>query len=79
MYYLPIVCLTICFVEKTKSEFNRYKLERMTDCLVELNNSGFSPDSARAVSLVDNDSTIYELSDDNRVTPLAPYDNVMIH
>tara|TARA_B110000977_G_C11036505_1_gene477276 strand:- start:1449 stop:1604 length:156 start_codon:yes stop_codon:yes gene_type:complete len=50
----------------------------MTDCLVEIDNSRITPNTVSATSLVENNSNIYELNNNNRVNPRVPFDNVMI-
>jgi len=79
IYYIPIFCFIFCcFYGKIKDEFDNYKLEKITDCIVELNNSRVITNSVRGICLVDNNSSIYELNNDNRVIPVVPYDNIII-
>tara|TARA_B100000780_G_scaffold276100_1_gene244032 strand:+ start:132 stop:383 length:252 start_codon:yes stop_codon:yes gene_type:complete len=78
VYIIPSVIFATCFIEKIKLSYFEYKIEQMTDCLVEIDNSRITPNTASAISLVENDSNIYELNNNNRVRPRVPFDNVMI-
>ena len=79
VYIIPSVIFATCFIKKIKLSYFEYKMGKMTDCLVEIDNSRITPNTASAISLVENDSNIYELNNNNRVRSRVPYDNnVMI-
>ena len=77
-YTPPFILLSCCFYGKIKEEFDKYKLEKISDGLVEIDNSEITTNSIRAICLVDNASDTYQLNDDNRVNTSIPYDNIII-
>ncbi len=75
LYYTPFCIIILgCFYAKMKELYEKCKLERITDGLVEIDNSGISSYSIRAQSLADNTTEIYELNGDIRVSYI-PYDS----
>ena len=46
--------------------------------MVEIDNSEVNSDSVRGISLVDNNTNVFELNGDNSVIPTVPYDNIII-
>ena len=54
------------FAIKMKEKYNEYNLQRITDSLVEIDNSGNISDSITAICLADNTTDIYELNNNNR-------------
>ena len=79
IYYIPSFAFLICcFYGKMKEKIDKYKLEKISDDLVEIDNSEITTNSVRAICLVDNASNTYQLNDDNRVNTSIPYDNIII-
>ena len=67
LYYIPVFTLiNCCFYGIIKEKYNKYYLERITDNLVEIDNSGNTSDSITAICLADNTTDIYELNNNNR-------------
>ena len=61
-----------------REKYNKYNLERITDNLVEIDNSEVTSDSVRATCLADNTSNIFQLNDDNGIVSSIPLDNIVI-
>ena len=95
LFYIPVfIMINCCFYGIMREKYNKYYLERITDNLVEIDNSGNTSDSIRAICLADNTTDIYELNNNNRdnnrdnnniidnsnngVVPLIPLDNITI-
>ena len=74
----PFAFISCCFYGKIKEKRDNYKLEKITDCMVEIDNSEVNSDSVRGISLVDNNTSVFELNGDNSVIPTVPYDNIII-
>lgn len=74
----PFAFITCCCYAKIKEKLDNYKLEKITDCMVEIDNSEVNSDSVRGISLVDNNTSVFELNGNNRVIPIVPYDNIII-
>ena len=75
LYYVcPLTFISCCFYGMIEEKYNKYKLERSSDDLIEIDNSGISSHSIRAQSLTDNTTEIYELNGDIRVSYI-PYDS----
>ena len=78
LYYVcPLTFISCCFYGMIEEKYNKYKLERSSDDLIEIDNSGISSHSIRAISLADNTTEIYELNGDIRVSSI-PYDSITI-
>ena len=67
LFYIPVfIMINCCFLAKMKEKYNEYNLQRITDSLVEIDNSGNTSDSITAICLADNTTDIYELNNNNR-------------
>ena len=82
LYYIcPLTFICCCFYGIIENKFNKYKLEKISDNLIEINNCENTSDSIRAICLADNTTDIYELNNNrynNGVVSLIPLDNIMI-
>lgn len=79
LYYIPVfIIINCCFYGIMREKYNKYNLERITDNLVEIDNSEVTPDSVRATCLADNTSNIFQLNDDNGIVSSIPLDNIVI-
>lgn len=79
IYSIPsFAFISCCFYGKIKEKLDNYKLDKITDCIVELNNSRVIINSVRGICLVDINSSVFELNGDNSVIPTVPYDNIII-
>ncbi len=66
LYYIPVfIIINCCFYGIMREKYNKYYLERITDNLVEIDNSGNTSDSITAICLADNTTDIYELNNNN--------------
>ena len=67
LFYIPVfIMINCCFYGIMREKYNKYYLERITDNLVEIDNSGNTSDSITAICLADNTTDIYELNNNNR-------------
>ena len=67
LFYIPVfIMINCCFLAKMKEKYDEYNLERITDSLVEIDNSVNISDSITAICLADNTTDIYELNNNNR-------------
>tara|TARA_B100000424_G_C22478940_1_gene279869 strand:+ start:226 stop:498 length:273 start_codon:yes stop_codon:yes gene_type:complete len=57
--------INCCFLAKMKEKYDEYNLEKITDSLVEIDNSVNISDSITAICLADNTTDIYELNNNN--------------
>ncbi len=79
LYYIPLfIIINCCFYGIMREKYNKYNLERITDNLVEIDNSEVTSDSVRATCLADNTSNIFQLNDDNGIVSSIPLDNIVI-
>jgi hypothetical protein len=79
IYYIPSFAFLICcFYGKMKEKIDKYKLEKISDDLVEIDNSEITTNSVRATCLVNSTSEIYELNHNNGIVPSIPLDNIII-
>lgn len=79
LYYIPaFIIINCCFYGIMREKYNKYNLERITDNLVEIDNSEVTSDSVRATCLADNTSNIFQLNDDNGIVSSIPLDNIVI-
>ncbi len=79
LYYIPVfIIINCCFYGIMREKYNKYNLERITDNLVEIDNSEVTSDSVRATCLADNTSNIFQLNDDNGIVSSIPLDNIVI-
>jgi len=85
LYYIcPLTFICCCFYGIIENKFNKYKLENISDNLIEINNCENTSDSIRAICLADNTTDIYELNNNNvdnsnnSVVTLIPLDNIII-
>ncbi len=46
----PFAFISCCFYGKIKEKRDNYKLEKITDCMVEIDNSEVNSDSVRGIS-----------------------------
>ncbi len=75
---LPLSFITCCLYGTIKEKLDNYRLEKITDSIVEIDNSEVITDSVRGICLVDNNTNVFELNGDNSVIPIVPYDNIII-
>ena len=67
LFYIPVfIMINCCFYGIMREKYNKYYLERITDNLVEIDNSENTSDSITAICLADNTTDIYELNNNNR-------------
>lgn len=79
LYYIPVfIIINCCFYGIMREKYNKYNLERITDDLVEIDNSEVTSDSVRATCLADNTSNVFQLNDDNGIVSSIPLDNIVI-
>ena len=79
LFYIPVfIMINCCFYGIMREKYNKYNLERITDNLVEIDNSEVTSDSVRATCLADNASNIFQLNDDNGIVSSIPLDNIVI-
>lgn len=79
LYYIPVfIIINCCFYGIMREKYNKYNLERITDNLVEIDNSEVTSDSVRATCLADNTSNIFQLNHDNGIVSSIPLDNIVI-
>lgn len=79
LYYIPVfIIINCCFYGIMREKYNKYNLERITDNLVEIDNSEVTSDSVRATCLADNTSNIFQLNDNNGIVSSIPLDNIVI-
>ena len=85
-YVFPFTFICCCFYGMIEEKYSSYKLRKISDDLIEIDNCDIILDSVRATSLEHNTSNIYELNDNNHynnnnnngVVPLIPLDNIII-
>ncbi len=66
LFYIPVfIMINCCFLAKMKEKYDEYNLEKITDSLVEIDNSVNISDSITAICLADNTTDIYELNNNN--------------